>query len=110
MNNGKELLKLVQENPDLPIVPLVDYEVCFEDYGYWQGSFGRAKVNEYVHFDDRFYTRDYQDIIEDKLSDTLCDDYPDMPDDEFFKMIHEKAEALPWKKAIIVYIELPEVE
>lgn len=23
MNNGKELLKLVQENPDLPIVPMV---------------------------------------------------------------------------------------
>lgn len=109
MNNGKELLKLVQENPDLPIVPMVDGEICLDDCGYWQGSFGRAEVNEWVCVNERFYTRNDQDVIEDALSDTLCDDYPDMADDEFFKMIHEKAEALPWKKAIIVYIDLPEV-
>ena len=110
MNNGKELLKLVQENPDLPIVPMVNGEVCWDDYRYWLGSFGRAEVTEWVCVNERFYTRDEQDEIEDELSDTLCDDYPDMSDEEFFKMIHEKVEALPWKKAIIVYIGLPEVE
>lgn len=108
MNNGKELLKLVQENPDLPIVPMVDGEVCCDDGMYWQGSFGRAKVNEWVCVDEHFYTRDDQDEIEILFSNTLCDNYPDMPDDEFFKMIHKMIDDLPWKKAIIVYIELPE--
>lgn len=110
MNNGKELLKLVQENPDLPIVPMVDGEVCCGEGMYWQGSFGSADINEWVCVNERFYTRDEQDEIEDELSDILCDDYPDMPDEEFFKMIHEKVEALSWKKAIIVYIGLPEVD
>ena len=110
MNNGKELLKLVQENPDLPIVPMVDGELCPEEFSYWIGSFGHSEVNEWVCVNERFYTRDDQDVIEDELSDTLCDDYPDMSDEEFFKMIHEKVEALPWKKAIIVYIGLPEVD
>lgn len=110
MNNGKELLKLVQENPDLPIAPMVDGEVCQGDtWRYWLGSFGRAEVTEYVCANECFYTRNDQDCLEEELANTLCDDYPDMSDEEFFQMIHEKVEALPWKKAIIVYIVLPEV-
>ena len=77
---------------------------------YWQGSFGRVEVHEFVCRNGRFYTRNEQDVLEDELSNSLCDDYPDTPDEEFFKMIHEKVEALPWKKAIIVCIELPEVK
>lgn len=109
MNNGKELLKLMQENPDLPIVPMVDGEVCEDGDGYWMGSFGYAEVNEYVYVKDRFCTRDYQEDIEDYLSDDLCDEYPDLSDEDYSEMVHRKAEALPWKKAIIVYIGLPEV-
>ena len=31
--NREELFKLIQENPDLPIVPMVDYEIVAEDSG-----------------------------------------------------------------------------
>ena len=111
MSNEKKLLKLVQENPELPIVPMVDGEVCQEDsYGYWLGSFGRSEVNEWVCVNERFYTRNDQDELEEQFSDDICDDYPDMPDVEFQKMVHKKVEALPWKKAIIVYIDMPEME
>lgn len=104
-----ELLRLIAENPSLPVVPMVNSEVVADDdYAYWVGSFSSATVDEYVCVNERFYTRDSQDEIEDDFSDYLCDDYPDMPDEEFYKMIHEKVEALPWKKAIIVYIDLPE--
>ncbi len=34
----KELLKLIEENPDLPIVPMVDAEVIGDDSGYWLGN------------------------------------------------------------------------
>ena len=110
MNNSKKLLKLVQENPGLLIIPMVNGEVCGNEGNYWQGSFGRVEVNEFVCRNGRFYTRNEQDVLEDELSNSLCDDYPDMSDEEFFKMIHEKVESLPWKKAIIVCIELPEVK
>ena len=30
-----ELLKLIKENPDLPVLPMVDGEICAgDDYGY----------------------------------------------------------------------------
>ena len=104
-----ELLRLIAENPSLPVVPMVNSEVVADDdYAYWLGSFSNSTVDEYVCVNERFYTRDNQDEIEDCFSSYLCDDYPDMPDEEFYKMIHEKVEALPWKKAIIVYIDLPE--
>lgn len=104
-----ELLRLIVENPSLPVVPMVSSEVVSDnDYAYWLGSFSSSTVDEYVCLNERFYTRDNQDEIEDDFSDYLCDDYPDMPDEEFYKMIHEKVEALPWTKAIIVYIDLPE--
>lgn len=104
-----ELLRLIAENPSLPVVPMVNSEVVADDgYAYWFGSFSNSTVDEYVCVNERFYTRDNQDEIEDYFSNYLCDDYPDMPDEEFYKMIHEKVEALPWKKAIIVYIDLPE--
>ena len=104
-----ELLRLIAENPSLPVVPMVNSEVVADDdYAYWLGSFSSSTVDEYVCVNERFYTRDNQDEIEDDFSDYLCDDYPDMPDEEFYKMIHEKVEALPWTKAIIVYIDLPE--
>lgn len=104
-----ELLRLVAENPSLPVVPMVNSEVVADDdYAYWVGSFSNSTVDEYVYVNEHFYTRDNQDEIEDDFSNYLCDDYPDMPDEEFYKMIHEKVEALPWTKAIIVYIDLPE--
>lgn len=53
--NTMKFLKLVKENPNLPIIPLVNYEVVCEDYGNWVGSFGSSFVGEYTLFNDRFY-------------------------------------------------------
>jgi len=55
----KELLDLIKANPDLPVIPMVDYEVVCDDCcTYWMGSWGNAKVDEYyirnerVHFNE----------------------------------------------------------
>lgn len=38
-----ELMKLAQENPELPIVPIVDSEIVEDDgYARWLGSWGSA--------------------------------------------------------------------
>ena len=49
--NTKELLELIKENPDLPILPMVNYEVCGGDFAYWTGYFSRPVVDEFV-FDE----------------------------------------------------------
>ena len=55
MTKIQKFLKLISENPDLPIIPMVDHEVVCEDCGRWLGSFGNAYVDEYVLFNDRYY-------------------------------------------------------
>lgn len=115
MNKTQEFLELVKQNPDLPIVPMVDSEIVADDgYAWWLGSFGCASVGEYVSIkmygENRFFTKDEQDEIEEYFADNLADerDY-DLHEGEIEKLVHEQAENLPWVKAIIVYIKLPEV-
>lgn len=47
--NITELLRLVKENPDLPILPLVDGDIVVGgEYGWWLGAFGRCYIDEYI--------------------------------------------------------------
>lgn len=55
IENTTKFLELVKEHPNLPIIPLVNFEVVCEDYGNWVGSFGNCFVGEYTLFNDRFY-------------------------------------------------------
>lgn len=113
----KEFLELIKNNPDLPIIPMVDSEVCCgNEYDYWCGSWTRSEVDEYCIFhmrgEERFFSRDEQDKIEEYLADDFSDfeEYADLSDEEFNKVVKEKIEGLNWTRAIVVWIGLPEVD
>lgn len=105
--NREELFRLMQENPELPIVPMVDYEIVADDSGRLIGSWGSSYIGEYLIGEEQVHFREDDDPSEvDKvLSERYGDDYyTDMTDEQ-------EAEAyagLPWIKAIIVNIDLPE--
>ena len=107
----KELFKLMQENPDLPVIPFVDTEVVAGDgFGKWMGSWGNARVDEFlipardwepiIYKSENF---DVSDTLEKYLSYEEFDKLPDVPS-EWLK----RYDVLPWQKAIIVDIVLPE--
>lgn len=101
---GEELFKLMQENPELPVLPMVDSEVvCDDDYNRWTGSWGSASIDEYLAHDGRVFFRS-DDDTDDVLGYVL-------DGEEYIKMTDEEAEAvydaLPWVKAIIVNIDTP---
>lgn len=107
MNNIKELLKLIEENPDLPIVPMVDAEVVGDDYGNWMGEWGTCDITEYyigrdhVHFKDD----DEEDVLNDMIGcrygeDQKGRDIYDLSDEEWDDLY----KSIPWEKAIVVYI------
>ena len=113
MNNKKsmkeraeKLFELMRENPELPVVPMVDYEVVAEDSGRWLGSWGNCQIEEYVIGQERihFHEDDDWDEIENTLTDGVitCEDYETMSE-ENAKQVYD---SLPWIKAIIVDIEL----
>lgn len=48
--NHDDLFKLMQENPDLPVVPMVDADiVAGDDYGRWMGSWGERERRRIPH-------------------------------------------------------------
>lgn len=58
-----EIIKLIEENPELPIVPMVDSEVVADDGGYWLGKWKRCEVTEYYQGREYIHFRDDDEEI-----------------------------------------------
>ena len=102
--NVEKLLKLIQQYPDVEIVPMIDCEaVPSDDYSSWAGSWGFASLDEYYRGDERIYFRseDEEQLIDDEYED-FCG--KGMNDDEVMEKAREKVNAYPWTKCICVYI------
>ena len=101
-----ELFKLIKENPDLPILPMVDSEIVADDvYARWTGSWGSAEITEYIIGDERVYFKD-DDDPETVLNDCIGGvDYWEQPED----VVEREYNNLPWVKVIVVNIDMPEV-
>ena len=104
--NVSELLELIKKNPDLEIIPMVDYEVIGDDFCFWAGNWGNARIDEYYNSNERIYFKyyDFEDVTQqilDKLTDEEC---KDLDDEQIEKLAEQKADALPWVKAIVVNI------
>ena len=105
--NREELLYLIKENPELPVIPIIDSEIGEGGYGcYCLGAFGSAYIDEYIiaaNYDERVLLKSDNDVF-----DTL-ERY--MSDEEFEALPESEEECrpyydkLPWIKAIIVNIE-----
>lgn len=102
MKNFQKLLNLVRENPDLEVIPIVCDDVVaddYEGYDFWYGDWGNCMVGESIHTKDGVYTREdyYWEVLRSVFG---AEALMAMDDEEEQKQY----EALPWKKAIIVYI------
>lgn len=110
MNEGiNELLKLVKENPELPIMAMVSGEVCGgNEYAYWMGSIHRCCIDEYLI--DEWYgdgcVRFKSDADEDTIIEGIAEQKYDGTDEDYDRA-EEEIKTL-WKRAIIVYVELPD--
>jgi len=114
MNNHQEkinqLLELVKNNPELPIYPMVYYEVCCgEDFNYWMGSWQEARLDEVWHTDERIYfkSKHYDDLV-DKEVDNNIDEWESCPDKLKEEMACDIVDKYEWKKCIVVKIYLPD--
>lgn len=103
--NLDNLFELIKQNPDLPIVPMVNYEVVAEDCAlYWMGSWGEARTDSYLLRDERVW---YLSEWKEEIFKNLFEFPVDLPKEQEEKFIEDAVSSLPWIKAIIVKIELP---
>ena len=114
-DNLKELFKLIEEHPDLPIVAMVDSDVVADDcYRFWLGEWGKCEVDKYIVHESCgviFYEHgrpDTVDIFEMYFDYAECGIDEEMPDEKALPLMKEKIDTLNWTEAIIVYIDLPE--
>lgn len=100
--NIKELLRLVQENPDLRIVPFVDTEVVGgDDYSSWVGSWGKASVDEILLDDGRLCIK--SEDLERLVNDLMCTSEKILSKAEAEEIVNNYI----WGKVIVVRIGLP---
>ena len=110
MQNIEKLLKLIKENPELPIVPMASNDICSDDSGYWEGEWGNVRIDEFLHCPRGYIAFRSDDDIFDVLERYLHDDeYERLPEEDEYEGWEEKYRevynSLPWKKAIIVDVE-----
>ncbi|KYD11431.1 hypothetical protein B4102_2159 [Heyndrickxia sporothermodurans] len=107
-SNIEGLLKLVKDNPELEIVPMVDNDVCGgDDFGYWMGSWGKASIDEVYHLDERIYFRSKD---EDELVEKLVwneEFISGLSEDEAISKAENVVNHYEWEKVIAVYINVP---
>ena len=77
MNENKKFVDLVAANPELPIVAMVNGEICFDDNMYWMGAFSAASIELIGLLDERYYddVEDFKEAYYDKYSDELCEKF-----------------------------------
>lgn len=106
--NRNELIRLIQENPELPVAPMVNGELVGDDCGYWLGTLGTAVIDEYFlpnHSDQIMYKSD-DNVFEALNAHLTEEEFETLPETE--AECRPYYDALPWIKAIIVYIDAPD--
>ena len=75
-DNIKRVLELINDNPDLPVVCMVDGDVVRDDWGRWLAQIGWSDVGEYALYNERFYDDDREQFIEDyyNRNDAILDE------------------------------------
>jgi hypothetical protein len=109
MNKHEELFKLIKENPELEIVPMVDSEVVSgDDYSSWMGAWGKSRLDEYYCGDERIYFGDdKEDLMQELIDNNYDNKWEGKTDEEMETMAKEIVNGYEWIKCIAVRIETP---
>lgn len=103
LNDTTELRKLILENPDLPLLIFCGEDSWHDEYPYEQVDASNGEIKELTLYNDLWVDKDY---YEGKLSDDLYDkeEYRDLSDEEYNKMIRQKIAETEFVKAIVIYV------
>ncbi|MFS1013791.1 hypothetical protein [Enterococcus casseliflavus] len=112
--NVQSLLDLIKENPDLKVLPMIDAEIVADDtYGWWAGSFGKAKIDHIWNNGERIYFKSgaEEDLIESEIENIESEAQILHESHPLWRPIEERAAervgGYGWEKVIVVWIGLP---
>ena len=101
-NNVKNLLQLINEHPDLPVIPFVGQDIIAECSGEWVASLGKAEIKKFCIYGEKvvFYEEEYIQKTVDALDESI---------EPSIDKLKGYLDSLDWLEAIVVHIETPTV-
>lgn len=111
--NIKDILKLINEHPDLLVIPMVGQDIVLDDMGDWVASFGKAEIRKICIYEDAVIFYDENTL---KTAGLLELDYEtlgipeSMSSGEANRRLKAFIDSLDWLEAIIIHIEGPMIE
>lgn len=108
--NIKDLLKLINEHPDLPVIPMVGQDIVADCTGEWIANFGKAEIKKMCIYGEKVVFREEKNAIKTVEALELEGLTEDRTREESLEKLNGYLDELEWLEAIIVHIETPTVK
>ena len=105
--NIKDLLRLIEEHPDLPVIPVVGQDIVADCTGEWVASFGKAEVKKMCIYGENVVFREDKNAIKTVEALELEGLTEGLTREESIEKLTGYLDELDWLEAIIVHIEAP---
>lgn len=108
--NIKALIQLIDEHPDLPVIPMVGQGIVADCDDEWIANFGKAEIRKICMYEEAIIFYDENTL---KTAGLLELDYDtlgipeSMSSGEANRRLKAFIDSLDWLEAIIVHIETP---
>jgi len=106
-DNVKTLIQLMDEHPDLPVIPMVGQDIVADCTGEWVASFGKAEVKKMCIYEEKVLFREYKNAIKTVEALELEGLTEGRTREESIENLTGYLDELDWLEAIIVHIETP---
>ena len=108
--NIKDLLKLIDEHPDLPVIPMVGQDIVADCTGEWVAYFGKAEVKKMCIYGEKVVFREEKNAIKTIEALELEGLTEGRAREESLEKLNGYLDELEWLEVIIVHIETPTVK
>ena len=109
-DNIKDLLRLIEEHPDLPVIPMVGQDIVADCTGEWVAHFGKAEVKKMCIYGEKVIFREEKNAIKTVEALELEGLTEGRAREESLDKLNGYLDELDWLEAIIVHIETPTVK
>lgn len=109
-DNIKDLLRLIEEHPNFPVIPMVGQDIVADCTGEWVAHFGKAEVKKMCICGENVIFREDKNAI--KTVEALELEWltEGRTREESIEKLNGYLDELGWLEAIIVHIETPTIE
>lgn len=108
--NIKHLIQLMDEHPNLPVIPMVGQDIVADCTGEWIANFGKVEVKKMCIYGENVIFREEKNAIKTVEALELEGLTEDRTREESIEKLNGYLDELDWLEAIIVHIETPIVK